>query len=292
VQPEANQEEQQQAEQQQQQQQLRGRGQHQQQTGQHHAQAAELSSDSDDDDDPDLGFERPGVLQNLAAAIRSGFQSQSQQLQQKQQQQQQQQQPSRLHAAALAAAAAGRSSGRELDDSELQQLRWRPHTGLQMPAKAAAAVALTQPRQGKKPGQLQEEPVGALVDGSAAAAAAAGSAEQADTAAAAAGATKQPGLSKALRAPTLDAAARTKEAKKSAPDTAGAKWFDLPAPKITDELKRDLRVLRLRGAYDPKRFYKSFDNAKFPKYFAVSPGSGRCLIAAWLLAHCWVFCAQ
>jgi hypothetical protein len=74
-------------------------------------------------------------------------------------------------------------------------------------------------------------------------------------------------------APTLDALARGKAARKAAPQTAGAKWFDLPAPKMTDELKRDLRLLRLRGAYDPKRFYKSFDNTKFPKHFAVRLGA-------------------
>ncbi len=26
-------------------------------------------------------------------------------------------------------------------------------------------------------------------------------------------------------------------------------------------------MLRLRGAFDPKRFYKSADGTKFPKYF-------------------------
>ena len=26
-------------------------------------------------------------------------------------------------------------------------------------------------------------------------------------------------------------------------------------------------MLRLSGAFDPKRFYKSMDNSKFPKYF-------------------------
>ncbi len=33
------------------------------------------------------------------------------------------------------------------------------------------------------------------------------------------------------------------------------------------QVKRELRLLRLRGAMDPKRFYKSFDQSKFPKYF-------------------------
>jgi len=209
---------------------------------------------SSDDADSDLDFDGPGVLQNLAAALQSGFRSQSQQPPQQQ----------RFQGLRAAAAA---DKQQELDDAQLQQLRWRPHTGLQLPAKAAAAVSLVRPRQSKK-SQQQDEPLGALVDTAAEAQATAQQA--ADVAgAAAAAATKQPGLSKALHAPTLDAAARTKEAKKAAPDTAGSKWFDLPAPKVTDELKRDLRLLRLRGAYDPKRFYKSFDNSKFPKYFAV-----------------------
>ena len=46
-----------------------------------------------------------------------------------------------------------------------------------------------------------------------------------------------------------------------------SKWFNLPATQITDEVKRDLRLLRLRGVMDPKRFYKSADHTKFPKYF-------------------------
>ena len=48
---------------------------------------------------------------------------------------------------------------------------------------------------------------------------------------------------------------------------ARSDWYDLPAPQITDEVKRDLRLLRLRGVMDPKRFYKSADQTKFPKYF-------------------------
>ena len=38
---------------------------------------------------------------------------------------------------------------------------------------------------------------------------------------------------------------------------------------ITDEMKRDLRLLRLRGAMDTKRFYKKGDKGKFPTRFAV-----------------------
>lgn len=39
--------------------------------------------------------------------------------------------------------------------------------------------------------------------------------------------------------------------------TAGAGWFDMPAPELTRELRNDLRVLRQRQHLDPKRFYKS-----------------------------------
>eukprot|EP00201_Polytomella_parva_P012851 CAMPEP_0175063386 /NCGR_PEP_ID=MMETSP0052_2-20121109/14726_1 /TAXON_ID=51329 ORGANISM="Polytomella parva, Strain SAG 63-3" /NCGR_SAMPLE_ID=MMETSP0052_2 /ASSEMBLY_ACC=CAM_ASM_000194 /LENGTH=168 /DNA_ID=CAMNT_0016329575 /DNA_START=212 /DNA_END=718 /DNA_ORIENTATION=+ len=47
------------------------------------------------------------------------------------------------------------------------------------------------------------------------------------------------------------------------------KWHDLPRVKITEELKRDLRLLHLRGAYDPKKFYKTMDRTKFPERFAI-----------------------
>jgi hypothetical protein len=31
----------------------------------------------------------------------------------------------------------------------------------------------------------------------------------------------------------------------------------MPAVEYTPELRRDMRLLKLRGAYDPKRFYKT-----------------------------------
>ena len=46
-------------------------------------------------------------------------------------------------------------------------------------------------------------------------------------------------------------------------------WHDLPATEITDEVKRDLRLLRLRGAMDPKRFYKRAEKGKFASKFAI-----------------------
>lgn len=69
--------------------------------------------------------------------------------------------------------------------------------------------------------------------------------------------------------PPRDPHITAKAAAKAQPDTAGKAWYNLPATKITDEVKLQLRLLRLRGAYDPKRFYKSADDTKFPKYFQV-----------------------
>eukprot|EP00955_Chlamydomonas_euryale_P081964 363651-Chlamydomonas_euryale.AAC.9 len=45
----------------------------------------------------------------------------------------------------------------------------------------------------------------------------------------------------------------------------------MPAARIDAAMKQELRLLRLRGAYDPKRFYKSFDRTKLPKYFQALP---------------------
>ncbi len=60
-----------------------------------------------------------------------------------------------------------------------------------------------------------------------------------------------------------------KRKEKEIHDTAGEKWFDLPATPITPELKKDLRLLQMRGALDTKRFYKSNDLKSLPKYFQV-----------------------
>ncbi|GLI69748.1 hypothetical protein VaNZ11_014426 [Volvox africanus] len=77
------------------------------------------------------------------------------------------------------------------------------------------------------------------------------------------GATKEKGLAQQLLAPP-----RVKPAEHAASSTS-KEWFQLPAPKITDEVKQELQLLRLRGAYDPKRFYKSFDNTKLPTHFQI-----------------------
>ncbi|KAJ1506249.1 hypothetical protein HMI54_005232 [Coelomomyces lativittatus] len=51
-------------------------------------------------------------------------------------------------------------------------------------------------------------------------------------------------------------------------ETAGEKWFDLPATPMTPEIQHDLTLLRSREILDPKRHYKKDKkNAELPKYF-------------------------
>ncbi|XP_034088125.1 deoxynucleotidyltransferase terminal-interacting protein 2 [Gymnodraco acuticeps] len=51
--------------------------------------------------------------------------------------------------------------------------------------------------------------------------------------------------------------------------STGAGWFGMKAPELTQELKADLQVLKMRGSMDSKRFYKKNDRDGFPKYFQV-----------------------
>ncbi|KAK1418581.1 hypothetical protein QVD17_27726 [Tagetes erecta] len=59
--------------------------------------------------------------------------------------------------------------------------------------------------------------------------------------------------------------------KKQVKDTAGKNWFDMPAPTLTADLKKDLKLIKLRNVIDPKRHYKKGDSKlnTFPKYFQV-----------------------
>ena len=49
--------------------------------------------------------------------------------------------------------------------------------------------------------------------------------------------------------------------------TAGKAWGNMPKVELTEELKADLRVLRLRKHIFPKRFYKKSDSDQLPTYF-------------------------
>ena len=44
-------------------------------------------------------------------------------------------------------------------------------------------------------------------------------------------------------------------------------WHRIPQQDITPETKRELRLLKLRGALDGKRFYKKNDTSKIPTRF-------------------------
>lgn len=48
------------------------------------------------------------------------------------------------------------------------------------------------------------------------------------------------------RVPPPDKRLQQRESKGKAPETAGKEWYNLPATQITDEVKNDLRLIRLR----------------------------------------------
>jgi len=60
-----------------------------------------------------------------------------------------------------------------------------------------------------------------------------------------------------------------REIRKNERQTAGKGWFDMKAVEYTPELRREMRMLKLRGAYDPKRFYKNADTTKLPTHFQI-----------------------
>lgn len=51
--------------------------------------------------------------------------------------------------------------------------------------------------------------------------------------------------------------------------TKGKKWFNMPAPEMTEEIKHDLEVIQMRSVLDPKHFYKKNDIKALPKYFQI-----------------------
>ncbi|XP_072027175.1 deoxynucleotidyltransferase terminal-interacting protein 2-like [Amphiura filiformis] len=57
--------------------------------------------------------------------------------------------------------------------------------------------------------------------------------------------------------------------KKFRTSKAGSGWYDMPAQEMTEELRNDLRILRMRSALDPKRFYKHSDMNTLPKFVQI-----------------------
>ncbi|KAK1387391.1 Fcf2 domain-containing protein [Heracleum sosnowskyi] len=72
-----------------------------------------------------------------------------------------------------------------------------------------------------------------------------------------------------LYVPTNNPKKLNKLLKKQIKDTSGKNWFDMPAPTMTPELKKDLQLLKLRSVMDPKRHYKKADSKSVPKYFQI-----------------------
>jgi len=62
---------------------------------------------------------------------------------------------------------------------------------------------------------------------------------------------------------------RKKMRKAEREKTKGDAWFGMSAPEMTEETKRDLEVLKMRAAVDPKRHYKKNDSQALPKYFQI-----------------------
>ncbi|GMH39902.1 hypothetical protein BSKO_07806 [Bryopsis sp. KO-2023] len=46
-------------------------------------------------------------------------------------------------------------------------------------------------------------------------------------------------------------------------------WIDTPSAKMTEEVKRDLAILKMRDTLDPTRFYKKLDMKKDPKWLQI-----------------------
>ena len=51
--------------------------------------------------------------------------------------------------------------------------------------------------------------------------------------------------------------------------TAGNSWFSLPATELDDQRRRDLELVQMRDALDPKQHYKRPDREVLPKYFQI-----------------------
>ena len=78
-----------------------------------------------------------------------------------------------------------------------------------------------------------------------------------------------PGDSKFEIKPKMGKKAEKKAKKLEREKTKGQEWYGMPATEVTDEIKRDLEVLKMRDALDPKRFYKKNSSKELPKYFQV-----------------------
>lgn len=59
----------------------------------------------------------------------------------------------------------------------------------------------------------------------------------------------------------------SKEKQKKKEETAGTGWYNLPKTEMTDEIKKDLQIIKMRSTLDTKHHYKRSDQKNFPKFF-------------------------
>lgn len=81
----------------------------------------------------------------------------------------------------------------------------------------------------------------------------------------------KPGFEQLESVPRYDESERRlrEQRRREREKTKGKQWFNLPAKEMTEEIKRDLQVIQMRSALDPKRFYKKNDLKVLPKYFQI-----------------------
>ncbi|XP_034234440.1 deoxynucleotidyltransferase terminal-interacting protein 2-like [Thrips palmi] len=81
----------------------------------------------------------------------------------------------------------------------------------------------------------------------------------------------QPGLEKLHSLPSYDEGRRliARKRKEERAKSTGKNWYNMKAPELTEEMKNDLEILKMRSSLDPKHFYKKNDFKTLPKYFQV-----------------------
>uniref|UniRef100_A0A0N4ZH14 Fcf2 domain-containing protein n=1 Tax=Parastrongyloides trichosuri TaxID=131310 RepID=A0A0N4ZH14_PARTI len=62
---------------------------------------------------------------------------------------------------------------------------------------------------------------------------------------------------------------KKKERKRTKEQDAGKGWFNMKAPEMTDEIKRDLEAIKMRSTLDPTAHYRKNDSDSLPKYFQI-----------------------
>lgn len=60
--------------------------------------------------------------------------------------------------------------------------------------------------------------------------------------------------------------AERRKRKERAAETAGPGWFHMPRAEMTDDLKKDLQVMKMRSVLDGKQHYKRADSRKLPRF--------------------------